>query len=160
MINDFLDVIIKEVVPYNCSKSVIYQISCAWPPLCNAFQTVFHKFAVCLITSRHSLSNSVFGTVCKTQEVVGQIFKLVEHILPTLNYKKYTFWLSDLWICNYRWDCSILLQPEEAENSWNLLILVIGNSRGGLLPSLFWKTWVVTLDITIESEIVLVLMYF
>lgn len=143
MINDFLDVIIKEVVPYNCSKSVTYQISCAWLPLCNAFQTVFHKFSVCLKTSRHTLSSSVFGTVHKTQEVMGWICKLVKHILPTLNYKKYTTWMSDLWICNYRWDCSISVQPGKAENSWNLLFSVIGNSKRGLLPCLFWKIWIV-----------------
>lgn len=143
MMNDFLDVIIKEVVPYNCSKSVTYQISCAWLPLCNAFQTVFHKFSVWLVTSRHSLCSSVFGTVLKTQEVMDWICKLVSHILPTLNYKKYTIWMGDLWIYNFRWDCSISAQLGEAENSWNLLISVIGNSRRGLLPSLFWKIWIV-----------------
>lgn len=143
MINDFLDVIIKEVVPYNCSKSVTYQISCAWLPLCNAFQTVFHKFSVCLVTSRHSLCSSVFGTVLKTQEVMDWICKLVSHILPTLNYKKYTVWIGDLWIYNFRRDCSISVQPGEAENSWNLLISVIGDSRRGLLPPLFWKIWIV-----------------
>lgn len=77
MINDFLDVIIKEVVPYNCSKSVTYQISCAWLPLCNALQTVFHKFSVCLVTPGHSLSSSISGTILKTQEVMDWICKLV-----------------------------------------------------------------------------------